>query len=246
MTDAFNDRADVYESMIDWHKRLAHETPFYRAICETTGAHRVLDAACGTGHHARLFRQWGLAVEAADLSPAMLDRARAATGDDDAIRFVQRGYDQPIDSAPFDLAICVGNSLALAPDESIARAAVANLVGALRPGGVAVFHVLNLWRLPDGPPVWQKCVLADIQGEKNLVIKGVHRCGGRGFVDLLVTKLTGPTLKSDCPSFLGLEADDLRQWATHAGAESVEVFGGYRHEPYDRAASTDLIVVARR
>ena len=32
------------------------------------------------------------------------------------------------------------------------------MIEALRPGGVLLVQVLNLWRLPDGPCVWQKCL----------------------------------------------------------------------------------------
>ena len=37
-----------------------------------------------------------------------------------------------------------------------ARRAVAEMLAAVRPGGAVVVQVLNLWRLPDGPCVWQK------------------------------------------------------------------------------------------
>ena len=73
----FDDLADVYEAMIDWPKRLAHEEPFYRRLFERLGARSVLDVACGTGRHAAMFHSWGLRVEGADLSPAMIDRARS-------------------------------------------------------------------------------------------------------------------------------------------------------------------------
>ena len=70
--------ADIYDVMIDWPKRLAHEGPFFRRLFQRADARRVLDAACGTGRHAALMHSWGLEVEAADISPAMIARAKAA------------------------------------------------------------------------------------------------------------------------------------------------------------------------
>ena len=70
----FDDLTDIYDAMIDWPKRLAHEGSFYRRVFEQHDVRSVVDVACGTGRHAAMFHSWGLRVEAADLSPAMIDR----------------------------------------------------------------------------------------------------------------------------------------------------------------------------
>ncbi len=80
-TNLFNQLTDIYESMIDWPKRLAAEGPSYRHWFQQAGVKRVVDAACGTGHHAAMFHGWDLEVEAADLSPAMIQRAKAGFGE---------------------------------------------------------------------------------------------------------------------------------------------------------------------
>ena len=113
----FQDLTDIYDAMIDWPKRLAHEGPFYRQLFERHGVRSVIDVACGTGRHAAMFRSWDLRVEGADISPAMIDRARAAFGEPAGLRWAVRGFDEPIAPAePFDAAVCVGNSLPLAAD----------------------------------------------------------------------------------------------------------------------------------
>ena len=66
-SSTFDDRAAIYDLLIDWPKRLANETPLFRSLLEQVGATRVLDASCGTGQHAALFHSWGLAVEGADV-----------------------------------------------------------------------------------------------------------------------------------------------------------------------------------
>jgi SAM-dependent methyltransferase len=245
---AFDDLSDVYEAMIDWPRRLAREEPFYRRLFERLKACRVLDVACGTGRHAAMFQGWGLQVEGADISPQMIERARANFGEPAGLRWVVRGFDQPIEPGePFDVALCVGNSLALAPDTPTAQRAIEQVLHAIRDGGALVIHVLNLWRLSEGPTVWQKCARADLPRGDVLIIKGVHRCGSRGFVDLLVTDLKGePEMRTDSVQFLGLQSDELERWARQSGAQSVRFFGGYGSEPYDPEESVDLLMIAEK
>ena len=247
-TSLFADLSDCYEAMIDWPKRLAHEAPFYRRLFESVAAQHVLDAACGTGHHAALFHSWQLRVEGADINESMLARARRNFGEPAGLRWVRRGYTEPVGSTgPLDVVLCVGNSLALVPDLQTARTAVRNMLEAVRPGGAIVLHVLNLWRLADGPCQWQKCVRTALDQGPVIIVKGVHRHGSTGYVDLVVSSLADPhAWRSDCVPFLGLEAAALEQWACEAGVGTIDLYGGYHAEPYRRETSADLIVVARK
>lgn len=244
----FGDLTDVYESLVDWPRRLAREEPFYRRLLEGRQVRRLLDVACGTGHHAAMFQRWGLSVEGADCSPAMIERARRAYGESPDLRWVVRSFDEPIESGgPFDAAICVGNSLALAADRAMVQRAIQRMLEAVRGGGLLVVHLLNLWRLPDGPCVWQKCQRVNLAKGEVLVLKGVHRCGGRGFVDLIVAGLSpGAGMHTESVPLLGLDADELEQMARVAGADHTEFFGGYQGEAYARETSVDLILVAFR
>jgi SAM-dependent methyltransferase len=254
-SDPFDDLSDVYEAMIDWPKRLANEEPFYRQLFERVGARRVVDAACGTGQHAAMFHRWGLEVEGADVSRRMIDRARTTFGKSDGLRWIVRGFDEPVETSEtprdgnrgglFDVAICVGNSLALAPDMDTVHRAVRAILAAVRVGGAVVIHVLNLWHLPEGPVVWQKCTRASLAQGESLIVKGVHRCGANGFVELIVANLESQLmLRTDAPKFLGLEASGLAEIAKAAGAAQVDIFGGYRGQPYERETSVDLVVIA--
>ena len=107
---------------------------------------------------------------------------------------------------------------------------------------------MNLWRMPDGICQWQKCQRAKMSGEDCLILKGVHRSGDRGLVDLIVTKLDGspPTMRNECVSLLGLTADGLKAMCQAAGAGEIQVFGDYKQSAYDPATSQDLIVVAQK
>jgi SAM-dependent methyltransferase len=247
-SELFTDLTGVYEAMIDWPKRLANEEPFYQQLFQRVGVRRVLDAACGTGWHAAMFHSWRIRVEGADISEGMIERARERFGETRRLRWVVRGFHQPVaPRKPFDAALCVGNSLALAPDVATVRQAIHELLFAVRKGGVVVVHALNLWRLPDGPCVWQKCKRATLPPGEVMIVKGVHRCGSRGFVDLaLVGYSQGSLMHSESVPFLGLEQAELEQMARDGGAAKVEFFGDYQDHPYDRHKSVDLLMVAEK
>jgi SAM-dependent methyltransferase len=244
----FDDLTDVYEAMIDWPKRLANEEPFYRRLVERTGAKSVVDVACGTGRHAAMLHALQLRVEGADLSPRMIQRAEQTFGRSDTLRWGVRSFDQPAgEPGAFDLALCVGNSLALAGELEIMDRAIRQMLRAVRLGGSIVVQVLNLWRLPDGPCLWQKCRRTTLSEGDVLITKGVHRCGGRGYVDLVVTVLdAGPQMRTESVPFLGLEADQLEQIARQSGASQVRFAGGYQGQPYDRQTSIDLVMIAEK
>jgi len=259
----FDHLTDIYDAMIDWPKRLAAEEPFYRQWFQQAGVRRVLDAACGTGRHAAMFNRWGLDVEGADLSPAMIEQARNTFGDPPGLRWKVRGFDQPVaDPGSWDAVVCVGNSLALAPDRETVRRAIHEMMAALRPGGLLLVQVLNLWRLADGPCLWQKCLRTKMYSSRSavmhnlttereeygevLILKGVHRSGDRGFVELVVADPNGgPLLAHESPVFLGLEMGELESAARVAGATDVQFFGGYTGQPYERKSSVDLVMVGR-
>lgn len=244
---ALDDFTDVYEAMINWPKRLANEGPFFRGLFQRCGVQRVTDVACGTGHHAAMFHSWGLSVEGSDISQKMLELARTAFGESPTLRWTLRGFDQPIGPpGSIDAAVCIGNSLALAPDAATAREALRQMLAAVRPGGAAVVQVVNLWSIPDGPCLWQKTTRQKLPQGESLILKGIHRCSDRGFVELAVINLADTSLRSQAVPFLGLEQGDLESAAREGGAAEVNFFGGYQSQAYDPHSSVDLILVAQK
>jgi SAM-dependent methyltransferase len=245
--DQFSKFADAFEAINDWPKRLANEAPFYRWLFERASAKSVIDVACGTGHHVNMFRSWGLCAAGADASPTMIERCRARWGEGPELSWSLRAYDQPIDSgAPFDVAICIGNSLALAPDPRTVATAVAQMLAGVCKGGAIFVQVLNFWAIPEGPCLWQKCIRANLPAGERLIIKGVHRSGQRGFVEMLVTNLATnpPELKSEQAVFQMLDVEMLESAARRGGCSSVEFFGGYDRKAYEAQTSQDLMMVA--
>ncbi len=71
--NVFDDLTEVFDELVDWPKRLANEEPFYRRLFARIGVRRLVDVACGTGRHAAMFHSWNLHVQAADISPRMIE-----------------------------------------------------------------------------------------------------------------------------------------------------------------------------
>jgi SAM-dependent methyltransferase len=95
---------------------------------------RVLDCACGTGLLAAGLAARGFAVEAGDASPEMVARTRALGVPARVCRW------EDLSGGPYDAVLCVGNSLAHAPDR---RAALAGMARVLAPGGLLVVTSRN-------------------------------------------------------------------------------------------------------
>jgi SAM-dependent methyltransferase len=100
-------------------------------------AGRALDAACGTGRHARALIDLGHTVSGIDLTPEMLERARVNVPE--ASFTVGDLRELPFADASFDLVVC-GLALAHLPSLS---GAVSELGRVLAPGGRLIVSVLH-------------------------------------------------------------------------------------------------------
>jgi SAM-dependent methyltransferase len=246
--NSFDQLTDLYEAIIDWPKRLANEAPFFQTLFARNNVKRLADVACGTGRHANLFHSWGLDVYGSDISSNMIQKAREQFGESERLHWTVQGFEYPIETGgSFDAVVCIGNSLALVPDATTVTQALRHMLHALRPGGLAIAHVLNLWKLPDGPCVWQKLIRQPLDQKGWLILKGVHRCECRGFVELVILDPAndGP-LRSRSVEFVGLKSEDLEAIARESGSAEVNFFGNYQNQPYDRSNSPDLIMVATK
>jgi SAM-dependent methyltransferase len=101
----------------------------------------VLEIGCGSGTLTRHLLAAGHRVIATDASPDMLELARAALGPDAELRQVVLP-DDPLPAA--DAVVSVGHVISYLPDAAAIDRAMIAMAGALRPGGVLAFDVLDL------------------------------------------------------------------------------------------------------
>jgi len=123
--------------------RLAASEKFYLEEAQRGGG-RVLDLGCGTGRLTILIARAGIEIIGADLSPTMLDTARAkAAARGVKVRFVQadmRSFDLGVQ---FRVILIAGNSLLhLLTSEELIQC-LRTVRRHLGPGGRLVFDVSN-------------------------------------------------------------------------------------------------------
>jgi SAM-dependent methyltransferase len=124
----------------------------------------ALDAACGTGRHARHLVQRGYRVVGTDLTPEMLAKARASVPEAEFVEADLR--DLPLESGRFALVTC-GLAVAHLPELGDA---VAEMARVLRPGGHAVVSALHPFQAHLG---WH-APFADAEGRRGFVREHGH------------------------------------------------------------------------
>ncbi|HEU0103809.1 MAG TPA: class I SAM-dependent methyltransferase [Mycobacteriales bacterium] len=126
-----------------------HNAYYHRLILRRlpAGSQRVLDVGCGAGALAARLALRVRRVEAVDRSPAMVDRARAATGPRVTVRRADVLSD-PLPEGAYDAVVCLSVLHHLPLDEALPR-----LAAALRPGGRLVAVALPRVDLPRELPV---------------------------------------------------------------------------------------------
>jgi SAM-dependent methyltransferase len=247
VSDLFDNRSELYDQMVDWPRRLANEAPFYRKLFDQHGVRRLLDCACGTGHHAAMFAQWGLSVVGTDLSETMIARCQEQHGQHSRLRWLARSFENLQDlGEPFDAVICVGNSLALAGAEQTCRNALRSMMRALRSGGLLMIHVLNFWSLRSGSILVQKFLPLQQAGHEGLLLKLFHRVGSRGHVETFALSRSDAagswTMQHHSSELVGLSAAWFRHRLSNLGCSQIEFWGDYHLVAYRARRSPDLIV----
>lgn len=237
-----------YDRFVNWEGRLAHELPFFDRLFAGREGLDVLDAACGTGHHAIALARGGHRVVGADLSRSMVERARenaAAAGAD--VTFAVAGLGNlATQGATFDAVLCLGNSLPHLLSASAVLEALADFATVLRPGGQLVIQNRNfdqVWSQRErfmgpqshreGDAEWLFIRFYDFHEETVTFNLARLRRTEDGWVQNVDSTELRPILQNDL----------LAQLAA-SGFGEVVCYGGYDGTPFDASESGDLIVVA--
>jgi SAM-dependent methyltransferase len=101
----------------------------------------VLELGCGSGLLTRYLLDAGCRVVATDASPAMLELAREAAPDAEAIEPLVLP-DAPLPEC--DAVVSIGHVLSYLPDEAAVERALVAVAGALRPGGLLAIDLCDL------------------------------------------------------------------------------------------------------
>jgi glycine/sarcosine N-methyltransferase len=256
--DFYDGLGEDYDRMVSWQGRLEREQAFFKRVFDESAARSVLDAACGTGMHAIAFARGGLSCAAADLSPAMIGRARdnaAAAGVVVDFQVAAFGELARKFAGPFDALTCLGNSLPHLLDDSSLAACLADFARLLRPGGLLVIQNRNYDRvLRERQRFMPLSTRSDEQGETLFLrISDFAGPGGPGAADERID-FTIVTLKKRAGSWTqavqttplrALRRATMQRALGAAGFTSVQLYGSYAMVPADSPDAADLVAVAR-
>lgn len=240
----FDDVAEFYALLSDTEVRARRETPFLAKCLEEAPGKRVADVACGTGFHASLFSGMGAEVRAFDLSERMVIYARGKYPD------LAHAFHQcdmcNIHGGPYDMIVCLGNSLSLLPDRAAVSKFFASARENLANGGLLVVHVLN-YALPANALPRHRVERAERSGREIVAVKDLvpvsmeytllNLCFGVRDVSGAWRTLT------DTAMIRHVNEPEIRGEGSAAGLQLVRVCGGYDGQDYRVAESPDLIVV---
>ena len=240
-----------YDAAVDWPARLEREGSFLRRALAGAPSQRVIDLGSGTGEHARWLAAQGCTVvgiegvrERWEVAKRLAVRnVEHLIGDFGAVEQMVRGQ--------FGAAICLGNTLpVLLGVEALSRM----LIGLRRrflPGGVFVAQLLNyeallrrqVRELPerrlsreDGELVFRCALDLRADGVVEVTESVLHReAGAEG---------EGRVVHRRHRYLQGWRCEELLILLDVARFRTVEVFGGFAGEPFDLAASEELLVIA--
>lgn len=251
--------ASIYDYFVNWDDRLAYELPFLEQQLRTLGKDpsqiRVMDAACGTGHHAIALANIGFQMAGSDLYPEMVSMADAnakAAGEKVTFRTAGFGsinetFKQP---GEFDAVLCLGNSLPHVASEQDLKKALQDFRDLLRPGGMLLLQMRNFdlvmgekkrWMEPqtvkEGTTEWLFIRFYDFEadGKIQFNILSLHRKPNTPWH----TQLTSTHL-------LPIFSEKLKAELTTLGFRDIRLYGNLAAAPYEPGSSGDLVLLGYR
>lgn len=248
----YDEISNDYDRFVNWPARLATELPFILRQLDSVGAQRVLDAACGTGQHALALAQRGYAVVGADLSPAMIARAKAnAQTQGVSADFIVAGFGELYArvGGGFGAVLCLGNSLPhlLSPGELLPT--LGDFSACLRPGGLLLIQNRNFdrvlgrrerWQEPqaycEGNQEWLFLRFYDFEPDGLLTFNMVtlHRASGGQWRQHVASTRLWPQRR-----------DELLTALQAAGFTSISSYGDMTGSPFQESDSGNLVLLAQ-
>jgi len=249
---AFDDISLAYDNTTEWDARLSREMPFLLALIGKPEKKRVLDIACGSGHHTVALAAQGSQVIGLDMSRTMIRAAEkhAETNKAKPTFIVADMIDvDSVVEGSFDLIFCLGNSLALLHDIDSVRQLIKTIYDRLNNRGSFVAQVLNFeeihWtgfrnfpmktgRLSDETEVTFSRMFehTDYPDSSTLIMSVFRKTNDEWISEVSTQKV------------LNLNYNQMNDVLSTAGFTRVEFFSDYNESPFERKASRNMVIRA--
>ena len=221
---------------------------FFRDLFTRNSVRTVLDCACGAGYELLISDQLGCRAVGSDISDEMLELARKNLAEANAtVRLHKVDYrelPQHFDER-FDAVVCWSASIIHVSDDDDALRAFQSMYEVLTDGGILVldqgitdkrFGEMSRFQLSRDTPEATRIYVADLVGERDVQYSILDVIRDEAGSQLHVWTTDGHILLRD----------DQERLLTEAGFASVDFYGTYDFQPYDKLESDRLIAVARK
>lgn len=251
MYDAFS---EDYDRFVNWESRLNFELPWLLQQLDSAHGRRVLDAACGTGIHVIALAQRGFQAAGADLSAPMVDHAREnADHAGVSVQFVAAGFGQLVAAfpEPFDVLLCLGNSLPHVLSEDELLTALRDFAACLRPGGLLILQNRNFDMVMADMERWME-PQGHREGDREWIFFRFYDYLPDGLIQFNILTLhrthpsAGWTQRVTSTRLRPLLRVPLTQALQAAGFEHVTAFGSMDGSSFQPGSSGNLIIVANK
>jgi ubiquinone/menaquinone biosynthesis C-methylase UbiE len=211
---------------------------------------RLLDVACGTGQHAVRFLDAGWEVLGIDRSESMLAAARARAGNRAATFLEQDMAAIDIGGRPFDVAVCLFDSIGYALTNERVQSTLTGIHRVLRDGGLFVmefWHAAAMltsydarrektWTLSDGSVTRTSETSLDVPRQVARVAYHLVRRNASG-------EVTGESREIHENRFFLVQ--EMEYFLASAGFDVVDWFGGFDRAGRIEASTWHVLVLAR-
>jgi 2-polyprenyl-3-methyl-5-hydroxy-6-metoxy-1,4-benzoquinol methylase len=247
-----------YDRFVNWDARLSSEIPFL--LTKLSGLKRensqkpwILDAACGTGHHAIALARQGFNCLGADVSAGMIDIARKnAANQDVQVIFKRVGFgdlEAAFGSARFDGLLCLGNSLPHVLGEENLLKTVGDFREVLKKDGRIIIQNRNFdkvmaekirWMEPqtyrEADQTWIFSRFYDFEDDDQLPfnIQILTSQAGRDFKQEIISTSLWPIRKETIVKAL-----------EKSGFKNLMFYGNLEGAAFNELSSPNLVVVAK-
>jgi SAM-dependent methyltransferase len=241
----FSHIAEYYEILSDSAARLKREGPFLDRLLEEAPGSRAADIACGSGLHAYYLAEQGAQVDALDVSEEMVGFASLR-------RPHQRVHYEQADmrhlrGGPWDLVLCLGNSLSLLPGKLAASEAFTAISSCLAPEGLFAFQVLN-YDLPSAREPRQRIQERRAHGQTLVAVKDLVPHDDVTLLSIAFFAFAAGETATETETAVlrHLRLPNIEEWAARAGLTIEATAGGFDGAAFDPNTSADLIGVLRK